>query len=115
MAEPSAVRSQIPASGGTLAPLPRPEGDGVIPSRQGVPWGPGEGASGAAASMGLPLSHPAPQRENGVVHQARRRAMIPAIVETHLRAHHVGYEHHRHATAATTEIYTLSLHDALPI
>src|SRR6266496_4713953 len=34
---------------------------------------------------------------------ARRRAMIPAIVETHLRAHHIGYEHHRHASAATAQ------------
>jgi len=29
--------------------------------------------------------------------------MIPAIVEAHLRAHHIGYEHHRHASAATAQ------------
>lgn len=29
--------------------------------------------------------------------------MIPAMIEAHLRAHHVGYEHHRHASAATAQ------------
>lgn len=29
--------------------------------------------------------------------------MIPAMIETHLRAHHGGYEHHRHPSAATAQ------------
>ncbi len=29
--------------------------------------------------------------------------MIPAMIETHLRAHHGAYEHHRHASAATAQ------------
>lgn len=29
--------------------------------------------------------------------------MIPAMIETHLRAHHGGYEHHRHASAVTAQ------------
>lgn len=29
--------------------------------------------------------------------------MIPVTVEAHLRAHHLGYEHHRHSSAATAQ------------
>ncbi len=29
--------------------------------------------------------------------------MIPAVIETHLRAHHSGYEHHLHPSAATAQ------------
>jgi Ala-tRNA(Pro) deacylase len=29
--------------------------------------------------------------------------MIPAMIEEHLRIHHRGYEHHRHASAATAQ------------
>jgi Ala-tRNA(Pro) deacylase len=29
--------------------------------------------------------------------------MIPTMIEAHLREHHVGFEHHRHASAATAQ------------
>lgn len=29
--------------------------------------------------------------------------MIPALIEAHLRSHHGGYEHHRHASAMTAQ------------
>jgi Ala-tRNA(Pro) deacylase len=43
------------------------------------------------------------RRDNGGVTWPPEAAMIPALIEAHLRSNHGGYQHHRHPTAMTAQ------------